>query len=144
MVGLGEVEDGWRHLARGLQVWKDIQSPWGIAENLWEHGRALLGSDDEEAEKMIRESLRIWGEIGVKRGAAECLEGLADIEMRRLNRSRGLALLGAARSVRENCGATTPPAVRGGFECRLHQWLARVEGDGQTYTVDEAVGLGLS
>ena len=112
MVDLGEVEDGWRHLSRGLEVWKNIQSP--------------------------------WGELGVKRGAAECLEGLADIEMRRLHRNRGLALLGAARSVRENCGAATPPAVRGGFECRLHQWPARVEGDGQTYTIDEAVGLGLS
>ena len=144
MVDIGEVEEGRRHLSRGLQVWKDIQSPWGVAENLWEHGRVLIGSDDEEAEKMIRESLRAWGELGVKRGTAECLEGLADIEMRRLHRKRGLALLGAARSLRANCGAATPAAARGGLECRLRQWLDRSEGDEQTYTVDKAVRLGLS
>ncbi len=143
MVDLGEVEDGRRHLSRGLEVWKDIQSPWGVAENLWQHARVLLGSDDEEAEKMIRESLHMWGELGVKQGAAECLEGLADIEMRRLHRKRGLALLAAARSIRANCGAATPAAVRGVLECRLHQWLPLVEGGERTYTIDEAVRLGL-
>ena len=96
-----------------------------------------------EAEKMIRESLHMWGELGVKQGAAECLEGLADIEMRRLHRKRGLALLAAARSIRANCGAATPAAVRGVLECRLHQWLPLVEGGERTYTIDEAVRLGL-
>ena len=144
MVDLGETEDGWRHLAGGMDVWKDIESPWGIAENLWEHGRVLLGSDDEEAERMIRESLRTWGDIGVKRGVAECLEGLADIDMRRLRRERAFALLGAARSVRVDCGAVTPPAERGGLECRLHQWLPRIEGGERPCSIDEAVRLGLS
>ncbi|MDA1311780.1 MAG: protein kinase [Acidobacteria bacterium] len=142
---IGDPERGAALLDRSLDVWNQIQSPWGAALTLWEQGRGLLLREDHEAETRIRESLRIRGEIATTQGVAECLEGLADIAMRRPNRARAIALLSSAKALREGAGLAVPPAVRGGLESRLHQWLAQIEGvELNAHAIEAAVHLGLS
>jgi len=167
---MGESERGETHFDRGLRGWKANHGPWGVAQNLYEQGMAAIlsaGAAGTKAEAQLRESLKICGEIGVPRGIAQCLEGLAllpaeeqtpdrganRVAVRVVGRvaNRGAVMLAAARSIREELQAPIPERYRNAVEQASRSAAVSLGKDkfetaqqrGRKMDIDEAVEFGL-
>ena len=88
-----------------------------------------VGRGDHRAGALsFRHALALRHELGDDAGLAECLEGLADCELARVNGARAAELLGMARAVRRTTGAARDPAERAYVE-RLEQSARAKVGD---------------
>ena len=155
---MGEPERGDAYFDQGLRGWKASHCPWGVAVNLYEQGMAAIrraGSADANGETQLRQSLKIRGEIGVPRGVAQCLEGLAllPVETQTPNRVavRVAVILAAAASIREELQAPMPGRYRsavGQVSRSAAVSLGKEKFDtatqrGRKMHIDEAVDFGL-
>src|SRR5580693_5032065 len=68
----------------------------------------------------IRESIRIFQQLGHKRGLARLLECFACSAAVELEAERALRLAGAAAALRQNVGAPLTPAEQAKLEAGLH------------------------
>ncbi len=148
---MGEFERGRAYFDQGLRGWKAIQSPWGVAENLYEQGMAAIVRADKNGEIQLRESLKIRGEIGVHRGVAECLEGLAVLDADVQAPDRVAVMLAAAGRIREELEAPMAERYRHAVESAFRSAGASLGKDkleaaqqrGRKMDLDDAVEFGL-
>jgi hypothetical protein len=109
----GDFEQAVARAEESLARFQELDYPEGVADSLDNLGRAALGVGDcTVAKRRFVESLRVSGQVDDKWGIAECLEGLAGVAVALVEDERAAHLFGAATSVRQRIGASTPPVDR--------------------------------
>ena len=147
---MGESERGQAYFDQGLRGWKATHCPWGVAEHLYEQGMAAIGRADENGAIQLRESLKIRGDLGVYRGVAECLEGLAVLDADVQAPDRVAVMLAAAGCIREELEAPLAQRYRNAVESAFRSAGAVLGKDkleaarqrGRKMDLDEAVEFG--
>ena len=121
-------------------------SAWGLGATLSEQGRL------EEAGPLLAEALRIYADINVPRGIAQCLEALAHVAAERAHYESAARLIGAAAALRERVAARqldTEQARSSAVERVLARALGpddadRLIHDGRTMPAQQAADLALA
>jgi hypothetical protein len=113
---------------------------------------ALLSSDDQNAEKLFRQSLREFADLHERMGIAEGLEGLAAVSAVTRRFEQAAHLAAAAGIIRELIAARPLPLDQETFQAYMQQarehtspdaWTTAWE-EGSKMTTDEAIAVALS
>jgi non-specific serine/threonine protein kinase len=108
----GDYEQAADRYHESLSLFRELKDTWAISINLSWLGVVTrhLGEYDQ-ATAYLKESLALCLELGVMRGMAEGLEGLAGVAARR-QPDKAALLFGAANTVRRSMNSPVPPADR--------------------------------
>jgi hypothetical protein len=105
---------------QSLAAFRQIRDDWGIATALSD--LASLHCDqgeDAEARRLYGESIKMFHELGHKRGIARALECLAASAAAQSNAEQSLHLAGAAAALRQRLGTPLTPTEQSRLEKAL-------------------------
>jgi Tetratricopeptide repeat len=92
-------------------AFRQLGDGWGMASTLSDlAGLSFDQGDNAEARRLYVESIRMFQELGHKRGIARTLECLAASAAAQSNAEQSLHLAGAAAALRQRLGAPLTPA----------------------------------
>jgi hypothetical protein len=132
----------------GLAMFRILGSKRWVAVGLYLTGHAARSNGDfERAVELYRENLVLFGEVGDKWVATECIEGLALITATQGNDERAARLFGAAEAARETYGITMPPreAVLAATKERPQEAVfAAAWTEGAAMTLEQAIEYALA
>jgi predicted ATPase/DNA-binding XRE family transcriptional regulator len=133
-------------LQESLQLHQKLENRRGMAYTLINLGHVARDQGSyQEGASHYREALTILEEIGDKGVLAECLEGLAAVDVMSGDPGKAATLFGAAAALREVVAVPLSPAERPNYDHYLSatragldeaNWLAAWE-EGQTMTLDD-------
>jgi len=116
------------------------------------HNLGYIAQHEEEfelAEEQFRKSLKMFRQLGNRRGMAECMAGLAGLQARRGNAEWGAVMLSAAETVLKVAGGAWWPADR--VEVEANQEVIRIslgeskleaaQEKGRAMTLDQALAF---
>lgn len=142
LISLGRPLDAEPLLTEAQQVYVDVHDAWS---------RAMIGTTLAELELMrglplqAREravdSLRMFGKLGDRRGAAQCLALLARVEARALRHDRAAVLLGATESARAATHTQVPLADLGALISTVEQVRGTLGERGYDFAWDRGFGM---
>lgn len=105
-VATGDAAAAQEQLREAVRRFEQLDYPWAVASAVRALGAALLlGDDVAEAAAVYHRAFQLHGEVGDRRGIAECLEGLAEVAYRRGEHNAAARLAGAAQAQRSRGGA---------------------------------------
>jgi non-specific serine/threonine protein kinase len=120
LTAAGEEEGALRHLEIGLEIWREISTPWGEARTLHAlAGLEALRGSWSKAARLELESLGIRRRIADRLGIVECLEGLASIAIEQPDGKLAARLIAAATTQRETLGTPLQPRLQADREWLL-------------------------
>lgn len=103
-----------------LAIFRDLDDQWGIAGTLADLGSLSREQGDYSAARSLyRESIKIFQELGHKRGIARLLECFACSAAAEFDAKSSLRLAGAAAALRENIGAPLTSVEQAKLEASL-------------------------
>jgi predicted ATPase/transcriptional regulator with XRE-family HTH domain len=98
-------------------IWDQLGQRHEMAYLLWSRGwLARLQSNHQQAVKFFNEGLRLWQEVGDKRHIAECLVGLAGVNVDLGQAEIAARLMGTAEAIREVTNSPLPPVDRTNYD----------------------------
>src|SRR5437899_7259306 len=101
-------------------IFRELGDRWGIAGTLADLGSLAREQQNcPTAHSLYRESLKIFQELGHKRGIARLLECFACSAAAQLEAERSLRLAGAAAALRQSIGAPLTRAEQAKLESTL-------------------------
>jgi len=96
---------------RAVAAFREAGDRWGAARSLTDLGYIDCEQGDHTAARAkYREALEMFSGLGHRRGMARALEGTACLALARGDAARALKLAGAAANLRQQIGASLPPA----------------------------------
>jgi hypothetical protein len=103
-----------------LAAFRQLRDGWGVASALSDLA-SLCGDqgNNAEARRLYGESIKMFQELGHKRGIARVLECLAASAAAQSNAEQSLHLAGAAAALRQRLGAPLTPAEQPRLEKAL-------------------------
>jgi predicted ATPase len=129
----GDLARAAQHLEESLRLLRALDEKSGMALALHELGViARAQGDQARAAALLRDGLGLAWNIGDRRRAAFCLEGLA--AGRACRPLQAARLMGAAAALRDTLGAPLPPAERADYE----RILAAVRSDAGPAAFEQA------
>ena len=118
---------------KALSVFRETGDRWGSARSLADLGSIDCEQGDYDAARAAyREAIRIFTELGHKRGVARALEGSACLAAATGQAFRALQLAAAANHLRQQISAPLPQAEQSWLDSSLRQaWEALDETEGK-------------
>jgi hypothetical protein len=129
----------------GLTLYREAQNAWGTAELSASLGFVACAQGDyAQAASWYRESLRLFEQLGMRRGQATCLEGHARVACAQGRMERAARLLGAAAQLRRAIDTPLPPVERPALAEAIGRVCAALGEDefAITWAEGEAMALG--
>ncbi len=148
----GEYEQASRFYDESNVIWERLGHKREIGYLLYSRGwLARLQGDYIHASSFFTDGLRLWQEVGDRRHTAECLEGLAGVELGFCKAELSAKLMGTAEIIREETSSPLPPVDRANYEldvAALRSQLGESNfttawAEGRAMTVDQAIELAL-
>jgi tetratricopeptide (TPR) repeat protein len=139
-------------ILEGLTLHQVSQHAWGAAELTASLGFVTYAQGDyAQAVNWYRESLQLFLQLGMRRGQAICLEGLAQVASAQEHMERAARLMGAAAHLRHTLTTPLSPSERiahneGCARARAElgdQGFAVAWGAGESMPLDHAIAEAL-
>ncbi len=106
---LGDYDAAYSLHEESLAIFRELGDKWSMALCLANLGFVELNKREyEEATALLKDGLETFRELGVKQGIATCLNGLAGVAAQSGDTKRAALLFGAAESLLERIGVSSP------------------------------------
>jgi tetratricopeptide (TPR) repeat protein len=148
----GEYQEASEFYSESNDIWERLGNQRERGYLIWSRAwLARLQDNYEQATDFFNEALKLWREVGDQRHIAECLEGLAGVNIYVGKTELAAQLMGKAALIREETNSPLPPVDRANYDRDVESIRSQLGesnfqkawAEGRELTMEQAINLAL-